>query len=478
MWWNNVETKPGTGYPTKWEDQNIYRGGWQKENGKVTLKGAGKRRGLTNIFYNPNMPVIDDYYEPFTYKYLDLIEAPEGEDQPTARPVSLITGEPIDIKMGPNWDDDLSGTIDFGRNDPNLKNLSAAEQDVMFQLERMAFFYLPRICNHCLNPACVAACPSGAIYKRGEDGVVLINQEVCRAWRMCVTACPYKKSYYNWHTGKSEKCILCFPRLEAGLAPACMHSCVGRIRYLGVLLYDASKIESVVNDDEQNLIDRHLDIILDPFDEKVIRAAKMNGVADSTIHAAQSSPVYKYVKQWNLALPLHAEFRTLPMLFYVPPLLPVMATVKQVDNSAQADKMNPIAKYWDDNWLYDTSTEDLWGTLDQVRFPLKYLANMLSAGDEEKIKDKWRKLMAVRIHRRRVTTGDVSNEKADAALRQAGLTAEMADGIFYLTALAKFEDRFVIPPAHREQAIEMLDFTGDAKGEIGFGIKSSAKRGV
>ena len=81
----------------------------------------------------------------------------------------------------------------------------------MFQLERMAFFYLPRICNHCLNPACVASCPSGALYKRGEDGIVLINQDVCRAWRMCVTACPYKKTYYNWHTGKSEKCILCYP---------------------------------------------------------------------------------------------------------------------------------------------------------------------------------------------------------------------------------------------------------------------------
>ena len=80
----------------------------------------------------------------------------------------------------------------------------------------MAFFYLPRICNHCLNPACVASCPSGAIYKRGEDGVVLINQDVCRAWRMCVTACPYKKTYYNWSAGKSEKCILCYPRIEAG----------------------------------------------------------------------------------------------------------------------------------------------------------------------------------------------------------------------------------------------------------------------
>ena len=478
MWWNNVETKPGTGYPTKWEDQEIYRGGWEKKNGKVSLKGAGKRRGLTNIFYNPNLPVIDDYYEPFTYKYLDLIESPEGDDQPTARPVSLITGEPIDIKMGPNWDDDLSGTPDFARNDPNLHNLSAAEQEVMFQLEKMAFFYLPRICNHCLNPACVAACPSGAIYKRGEDGVVLINQEVCRAWRMCVTACPYKKSYYNWHTGKSEKCILCYPRLEAGLVPACMHSCVGRIRYLGVLLYDADKIEAAVNDEEKNLINNHLDIILDPFDEEVIRAAKMNGIADSTIHAAQFSPVYKYVKEWKLALPLHAEFRTLPMLFYVPPLLPVMATLKQVDNSAQAEKMNPIGKYWEDNWLYDTSTEELWGTLDQVRFPLKYLANMLSAGDEEMIKDKWKKLMAVRIHRRRVTVGDVSNEKADKTLKEAGLTAEMADGIFHLTALARFEDRFVIPPAHREQAIEMMDFTGDAKGEVGFGIKSKVRRGL
>lgn len=478
MWWNNVETKPGTGYPTKWEDQDIYRGGWQKSNGKVTLKGAGKRRGLTNIFYNPNLPVIDDYYEPFTYKYLDLIESPEGDDQPTARPVSLITGKPIDIKMGPNWDDDLSGTPDFARNDPNLKNLSATEQEVMFQLERMAFFYLPRICNHCLNPACVAACPSGAIYKRGEDGVVLINQEVCRAWRMCVTACPYKKTYYNWHTGKSEKCILCFPRLEAGLAPACMHSCVGRIRYLGVLLYDADKIEAVVHEDEENLIDRHLDIILDPFDEKVIRAAKMSGIADSTIHAAQFSPVYKYVKEWKLALPLHAEFRTLPMLFYVPPLLPVMASVKQVDNSDGEKKMNPMAKYWDDNWLYDTSTKELFGTLDQVRFPLKYLASLLSAGNEEMIKDKWKKLMAVRIHRRRATVGDISNEKADETLKEAGITAAMAEGIFYLTALAKFEDRFVIPPAHREQAIEMLDFPGDTKGEAGFGIKSKIRRGL
>ena len=71
--------------------------------------------------------------------------------------------------------------------------------------------YLPRICNHCLNPACVGSCPSGANYKREEDGVVLIDQDRCRGWRYCVSGCPYKKVYYNWRTGKSEKCILLLP---------------------------------------------------------------------------------------------------------------------------------------------------------------------------------------------------------------------------------------------------------------------------
>ncbi len=478
MWWNNVETKPGTGYPTKWEDQDIYKGGWVKKGQDIDLKGAGKAKGLLNIFSNPNLPVIDDYYEPFTYKYLDLIESPAAKDQPTARPVSMITGEPMDIQAGPNWDDDLSGTPDYARNDPNLVNLTAHDQYAMFQLERMAFYYLPRICNHCLNPACVASCPSGAIYKRGEDGVVLINQTVCRAWRMCVTACPYKKSYYNWQTGKSEKCILCYPRLEAGLAPACMHSCVGRIRYLGVILYDADKIHKVASCEKEDLINSHLDILVDPNDPEVIAAAIENGVADSTIKAAQQSPVYKFVKEWGLALPLHAEFRTLPMLFYVPPLLPVMASVGKSDKK-QADKMHNIAKYWDDDWLYDTSTDELWGGIEQSRFPMKYMANLFGAGDESKVVDRVKKLMAVRIYRRWKTVGDISEEKVKTVLKDTGLTAEKVDAIYYLTSLAKFDDRFVIPPAHREQAMEMLEFTGDKKGSTGFGLKEdTAQRGL
>jgi len=476
MWWNNVETKPGTGYPGKWEDQDIYKGGWQKEGENITLKGTGKYKGLKNIFHNPNLPVIDDYYEPFTYKYLDLIESPADDDQPTARPVSLITGKPMDIKMGPNWDDDLSGTPDYARNDSNLENLSPEEQQAMFQLERMAFFYLPRICNHCLNPACVASCPSGAIYKRGEDGVVLINQSVCRGWRMCVTGCPYKKTYYNWQTGKSEKCILCYPRIEAGHAPACMHSCVGRIRYLGVLLYDADRLPEVATVDESDLVEQQMEMLMDPFDSEVIQQAKQNGVADSTIKAAQKSPIYKFVKEWGMALPLHPEFRTLPMLFYVPPLLPVMASLGKQRNDQE---LNDVAKRWDDEWLYDTSTEELWGTIEDCRFPMQYLANLFSAGDTEKVKTRVKKLMAVRIYRRWKTVGDISKEKAINALNDVNLTTEMADAIYYLTSLAKFNDRFVIPPAHREEAIELTENTGDRKGSTGFGFKEgTTERGA
>lgn len=458
MWWNNVETKPGTGYPTKWEDQDIYKGGWEKNGDSVSLKGAGKFKGLKNIFHNPHMPVLDDYYEPWTYKYQDLFTAPEGDDQPTATAVSLVTGEHMDVQSGPNWDDDMGGSVDYARQDTNLKNLSQAEQEAMFQLERMTFHYLPRICNHCLNPACVASCPSGALYKRGEDGVVLINQERCRAWRMCVTACPYKKSYYNWNTGKSEKCVLCYPRLESGQAPACFHSCVGRIRYLGVMLYDADKIESAASAPEDQLVNAQMDIYLDPFDPEVIRLAKLNGIADSTITAAQQSPVYKFVKVWKLALPLHPEFRTLPNLFYVPALLPTMASVA--------------------DGVYNSTSKSLWNGVESNRLPMKYLASLFSAGNTGQVVDVMKRLMAVRLHRRGVTVGDLNKAEISTAMNEVHMDADTADAIFRLTALATFDERFVIPPAHREESIEMLEATADVKGNTGFGFKETPARGL
>ena len=464
MWWNNVETKPGTGYPTQWEDQDKYEGGWKRSNsnendeGNIELRATGKARGFLNIFHQPHLPTIDDYYEPWTYQYKDLFDAPAGDDQPTARPISLITGDEIDIEAGPNWDDDLGGSKVYAANDPDFADLTTAERQAFFEMERMVFFYLPRICNHCLNPGCVASCPSGALHKRGEDGIVLVNQNVCRGWRFCVSACPYKKVYYNWKSGKSEKCILCFPRLESGQAPACFHSCVGRIRYLGIVLYDAERIEAAASAPKDELVERQRELILDPFDPDVIAQAKRCGVHDSVVEAAQKSPVYRFVKEWKLALPLHPEFRTLPMLFYIPPLLPVLGRME--------------------NGVYDVDSENYFGSLDKARVPLKYMARLFTAGNEEHVRQTYEKLLTVRMYKRAEQVGDISQADVEGMLQATGLTSTMCEEIYRLTSLPTFEERFVIPPMHREYATELMGDPYTFKAETGVGLRKAPKRGL
>jgi nitrate reductase beta subunit len=465
MWWNNVETRPGTGYPTGWEDQDHYRGGWEKNWVGIDLKVHSRSKALANLFYNPALPELDDYYEPFTFKYEDLFNAPEGEHQPTAIPISAVTGDPIDIEAGPNWDDDLSGSPIYASNDPNLDGVSDEVREQMGEIERVVFNYLPRICNHCLNPACVAACPSGAIYKRGEDGVVLVNEDECRAWRMCISACPYKKVYYNWSTGKSEKCILCFPRMETGQAPACAHSCVGRIRYMGVLLYDADLIKWAAEGPDEEMFDRQKEIILDPFDPAVIKAAKENGVDEGWIDSAQQSPVYKFVKVWNMAVPLHAEYRTLAMMFYIPPLSPVVSTIEE--GLVRLD----IAR--------EQIDFELFNSLEKARMPIQYLANLFSGGNEEVIEKILKKMLAVRIYKRRESVEGIIDEATLAMVESADTTPEEIEAIYRLSTLPTIAERFVFPPYHREMAAEAI--YGDPlarKGDVGLGYSVPPKRGV
>ena len=171
----------------------------------------------------PNLPEIDDYYEPFTFDYGHLQSAPEMRATPTARPRSLISGQQMDkIVWGPNGEEILGGEFSKRSKDKNFEaGFEQMQKDMLGQFENTFMMYLPRLCEHCLNPSCVASCPSGSIYKREEDGIVLIDQDKCRGWRMCVSGCPYKKIYYNWKSGKAEKCIFCYPRIEAGQPTVC-----------------------------------------------------------------------------------------------------------------------------------------------------------------------------------------------------------------------------------------------------------------
>ena len=437
MYFNNVETRPGVGYPRGWEDQDKWRGGWELKGGKLRLRSGNALVRLLKVFHNPQQPGVDDYFEPWTYDYEELTTSKRREHQPVARPRSLMTGERMDIEWGPNWDDDLAGT-DYARQDYDLVRSNEVGRKIKMDMEDLFMRYLPRVCNHCLNPACVAACPSGAIYKRDEDGVVVISQDACRGWRACVPSCPYKKVFYNWETNKSEKCTFCYPRLESGMPSVCSDTCVGRLRYMGVLLYDMDKVKDAASTEDPKQIWRAIkDVIADPTDPAVIASAQAEGVPASWIAAAQDSPVYKLIKEWGLALPLHAEYRTLPMVWYVPPMSPILTNLAAQANMAEADEM---------------------------RIPLEYLAELFSAGDVEPVKEIINKLVAVRLHMRAVEVGGPEPE--------CGLPAETLEAIYRMLAIAKRDARFNIPNEESAVRVERLL----AQRERGFSAASQKAR--
>ena len=450
-WFNNVESKPGIGYPKQWENQEVWKGGWELVDGKLQLKSGSKLSRLLNIFANPDMPEIDDYYEPFTFDYAHLQNAPLSEAAPTARPISQITGEKMEkITWGPNWEDDLAGEYDKRAKDVNMKNM---QKEIYSKFENTFHMYLPRMCNHCLNPACVAACPSGSIYKREEDGIVLVDQDKCRGWRQCVSSCPYKKVYYNWESGKAEKCIGCYPRVESGMPTVCSESCVGRIRYNGIMLYDADKIEELAStQNEQDLYEAHRRIFLDPNDPQVIKAARRDGVPEDWIEAARKSPIWKMAMEWKIAFPMHPEFRTLPMVWYVPPLSPVQSAIDQGQLPTEADGVIPRA--------------------DALRFPLQYLASLLTAGKEQPVFDAIAKMMAMRSYQRSV---HVDGKPDTTALNKVGLTEQQAKDMYKLMAIANYEDRFVIPTGHAELTED--DFYG-FQGQNGFTFGNDSSAGI
>ncbi|MFD0853822.1 4Fe-4S dicluster domain-containing protein, partial [Actinomadura adrarensis] len=251
--------------------------GWTlNRRGRLALKGGGRLRKLLTIFANPKLPGIDDYYEPWTYDYDTLTSAPLQEHTPVARPKSLISGRDMKISWSANWDDDLGGAPELARQDVVLGQVS---EKVRLEFEKTFMFYLPRICEHCLNPSCAASCPSGAIYKRTEDGIVLVDQDRCRGWRMCVTGCPYKKVYFNHRTGKAEKCTFCFPRVEVGIPTVCSETCVGRLRYIGLVLYDADRVlEAASTPDDTDLYEAQRQVFLDPNDPQVVAEAERAGI--------------------------------------------------------------------------------------------------------------------------------------------------------------------------------------------------------
>jgi ethylbenzene hydroxylase subunit beta/complex iron-sulfur molybdoenzyme family reductase subunit beta len=240
MWWTVVNTLPGRGTPRDWESMG---GGFDAQ---------GKQ--LPSL-----IPTREDFGDDFEFNKEEVFSGGKGV-QTYLQPKNSKGEKP---SWSPNWDEDQGGG----------------------EYPNSHFFYFPRLCNHCTHPACLTACPRKAIYKREEDGIVLVNENHCKGYRFCMEACPYKRIYYNHVRDISQKCIFCLPRIEKGVAPACARQCPGRMRFVGYL------------DDEDG-------------------------------------PIHKLVNKWKVALPLHEEYGTQPNVYYVPPISPPsMGPDGKVDHS-------------------------------------------------------------------------------------------------------------------------------------------------
>ena len=328
--------------------------------------------------------------------------------------------------------------------------LAKIADKVKFEFEQTFMFYLPRICEHCLNPSCAASCPSGAIYKRSEDGIVLVDQDRCRGWRMCVSGCPYKKVYFNHRTGKAEKCTFCFPRIEVGLPTVCSETCVGRLRYIGLVLYDADKVlEAASTPDDHGLYEAQREVFLDPNDPEVVREAERAGIPRDWIEAAQRSPIYALINSYKVALPLHPEYRTMPMVWYIPPLSPVVDVVRDTGEDAE-------------------DSGNLFAAIDALRIPIEYLAELFTAGDvapvDGVLQEARRDALLHARHQPRAASRTPSIPAA------VGMTEEEMYDMYRLLAIAKYDERYVIPPAHAEQAHSLEELATEcAVSEYGGG---------
>jgi len=220
-----------------------------------------------------------------------------------------------------------------------------------------------------------------------------------------------------------------------------------------VMLYDADKIaEAAATENETDLYDAQLGVFLDPNDPEVIAAARAEGVPEDWIRGAQQSPIWKMAMEWKIAFPLHPEYRTLPMVWYVPPLSPIQ-------NAAEAGRI---------------AAQDDMPDVRSLRIPLKYLANMLTAGDEAPVASALERMLAMRSYMRSKTVDGVVNL---GVAQRVGLTPLQIDEMYHLLAIANYEDRFVIPTTHRELVEDAYDLKGGCGFTDGNGCSSGASGG-
>ena len=239
---------------------------------------------------------------------------------------------------------------------------------------------------------------------------------------------------------------------------------MGRLRYIGLVLYDADRVLAAASTkNDTDLYRAQREVFLDPHDPEVIRAAEHAGIPRDWIDAAQRSPVWALINRFEVALPLHPEYRTMPEVWYIPPLSPVVDVVRETGEDAEA-------------------AGNLFGAIDALRIPVEYLAELFTAGDPAPVHAVLRKLAAMRSYMRDINLGREPDESIPASV---GMDGETVYDMYRLLAIAQYDERYVIPTAHAEQAHALeelatecsLDYEG-GPGMGGWGPFGESSGGV
>ena len=281
----------------------------------------------------------------------------------------------MDIEWGPNWEDNLAGAPEHALGDPDLEGLG---EQVKLAYEQAFMFYLPRICEHCLNPSCVASCPSGAMYKREEDGIVLVDQDKCRGWRFCVSGCPYKKVYFNHHTGKAEKCTLCYPRIEAGSPRSARRpASAASATSASSSTTPTGSRRPPPTPDPKDLLEAQL---ASSSTRTTPRCRPRRAPTASPTTGSRRRGARRCTP-WRCASSRRA------------------AAAPRVPHAADG-LVRAAALAGDERMLegdgYEADPDDVFPAIDELRIPLDYLANLLSAGDEAPVRLALKRLAAMR----------------------------------------------------------------------------------
>lgn len=109
-----------------------------------------------------------------------------------------------------------------------------------------SYINLPRLCNHCTDAPCIDVCPTNATFKDGKERIV-VDSHQCIGCGFCVEACPYDARFINKETKVADKCTFCAHRMDEGLLPACVETCVANARVIGDINDKNSKVREILS---------------------------------------------------------------------------------------------------------------------------------------------------------------------------------------------------------------------------------------